>query len=405
MRQGLPHAGAGDTTLRLLVLLVAPVACYSPSAAADSGTLAPSRADSCLTADWHTRTGNNTAERRVVVIDSWPHTGMGHSTIGGANWMQLMSSLEAHEGGDRALRFAFCVPDSLDTEWAHKIRDAMPKCGEKHFDLYRHIGVDGLSNLQASPADFPADSKVLVKPSCGEMREAFRSEASKVLVYYPHVREVNTCLDEIHGKSRSKNRCMSHLTLVNSEHKLLPCDTGIQVRTLKLDDKMCDVWDEHSSATCPRGAHATSCPGGAAHGCEGALFATTDDPSVYDQLRPLGWKDYHEKAVVTWSPDKNTMDEATAKALDEDEKTVVAWMTLAQCKRIIAPVLSQYSISAAMVHDTPRDSCCKTQRYSYDSTRLANLMSLAAVNDADRSSLDHWVTGNMDDDYDVRKIL
>eukprot|EP00966_Prymnesium_polylepis_P160987 3720045-Prymnesium_polylepis.1 len=67
------------------------------------------RSDSCGASRWLRLSVNNSAPRRLVVLESWAFTGLGHSIAGTARWMQLV----LHAAPDRAVRFAHCAPAAL----------------------------------------------------------------------------------------------------------------------------------------------------------------------------------------------------------------------------------------------------------------------------------------------------
>ena len=107
-------------------------------------------------------TSNNTARRRLVVVDSWRGTGMGYSTSSTARWLEYVMHAEAGAPGSwRAIRFASCVPRVLLQSAEPSIYGGVPACEEPHFDLYRHVTIAGVESLRAEPADLQArDQKV-----------------------------------------------------------------------------------------------------------------------------------------------------------------------------------------------------------------------------------------------------
>lgn len=101
----------------------------------------------CELKGWLSRTGGNTAARRIVVAEPWSGMGLGHTVMGSSSWLELASR------GNRSLRFAYCVPASFQRRL--RFPDAAV-CESAHWDLHRFIGVDGAADLRAASSDFAA---------------------------------------------------------------------------------------------------------------------------------------------------------------------------------------------------------------------------------------------------------
>ena len=127
------------------------------NARSTSVTDTSSNGGSCEARRWLQDTRNNTIERRLIVLDSWAGTGLGHSFTGTANWLALVQQLAV----PRSLRFAFCIPPDVNSSFqpAASVRDVngrlwrMPICSERTFDLHEHITFDGVS-LRTTAVDF-----------------------------------------------------------------------------------------------------------------------------------------------------------------------------------------------------------------------------------------------------------
>ena len=85
----------------------------------------------CNSTEFLRRTANNRAPRRLLLVDAWRGTGMGHSTMGVANLVELGLAF------DRSLRIAFCAPPAL-TQY---FQPPMPSCKRPHFDLLEYLSL------------------------------------------------------------------------------------------------------------------------------------------------------------------------------------------------------------------------------------------------------------------------
>ena len=125
----------------------------------------------CPTGRWLADTAGNSAARRVVLVDGWRRTGVGHSIVGVAGAMQLL--LLHHNESRRSVRTAFCIPRKLTRHYV--FRAPMPLCRGSHFDLSHYIALDGVSNFVASGEDLaPGPGVLLLRSprSCDEIARA-----------------------------------------------------------------------------------------------------------------------------------------------------------------------------------------------------------------------------------------
>ena len=275
---------------------------------------------------------------------------------------------------DRALRFAACVPRHLQSKFNVFMKDnlglAMPPCDQAGiFDLHEHFTFRGLGDLRASATDLE-DALVLDvnRPAAsfwprnktqwarnhrnchahepcrsevaGRLEHALfgpRRSTSRVLaVVMMHLRIADRILVRpwlsdgitINGDGRMMNHrewesCLRDLRPLRG-WQVPPCDVGLHVRTLAVDDARCNVFSvEDSSNPCPsnlagrlRDSKKGKLPWPASvDGCPGThRFVTADTPRVYGTTRLLGWTDLNETADVTWTGHKPKRKTAVSSA-------------------------------------------------------------------------------------------
>tara|TARA_B110001452_G_scaffold59697_1_gene46493 strand:+ start:2504 stop:3670 length:1167 start_codon:yes stop_codon:yes gene_type:complete len=339
----------------------------------------------CSPDDWLRRTDHNRASRRMVIVDSWAHVGLGHTLSATGRWLSLALAT------NRSIRFAFCVPRAVAAAFRAR-GNVMPACEEARYDQHEHVTYANLSNLRAARDDFPAtvEATRLSQASPANCRELAtlldRPDQSPVILYnVPN--DVTLCM----GKSAVRT-CISQLHPVAALVARLgappPCDVGLHLRTLHLDDSRCDQVRGTSTPGCAYSwriaapAHsrrpcAERFPESVT-GCPGELrFVTSDKPALYATTRALGWRDLNETARVTWNepprastsvPEASSPAAAAALAGDAAASaydvgaTVLAWFALSRCKRgVVAPVDSSFSNLAADIAMRGRrgpHSCC-----------------------------------------------
>ena len=234
----------------------------------------------------HTR-GGGSWSTDAVLLSLWQ---------GSALWMALAQYT------DRALRFAACVPRHLQSKFNVFMKDnlglAMPPCDQAGiFDLHEHFTFRGLGDLRASATDLE-DALVLDvnRPAAsfwprnktqwarnhrnchahepcrsevaGRLEHALfgpRRSTSRVLaVVMMHLRIADRILVRpwlsdgitINGDGRMMNHrewesCLRDLRPLRG-WQVPPCDVGLHVRTLAVDDARCNVFSvEDSSNPCP----------------------------------------------------------------------------------------------------------------------------------------------------------
>ena len=346
----------------------------------------------CDLSRWLAATSNNSSPRRVVVVDAWPHVGIGHSMRAAALWLQLVSRLattSSPSSSARSLRFAVCVPARLRAAFSEEYHEA-PACNRRVFDpitrrnvsavqfaTHEHISFAGLENLRASRMDFLS---IRQRPpplqSCSDLTERLLSKRRVVVFYGLRVRELlqtcaERCLAAAAGSGSAKPfGCLRHMHLTAPPARPLPiCDIGLHLRSMKLDDKSCDLLsssttadpaDEAAPERCRFAWRQRRCPSqplSKAIACSGGeRFATADSPSLYAATRAAGWRDFGETASVTWNERAIT---PYPVQLGDVAATAAAFVTLARCRQaIVAPVISHFSETAALAAGVPLFGCC-----------------------------------------------
>ena len=367
----------------------------------------------CDLGDWLAATDNNTSPRRVIVVDAWPHVGIGHSLRASSLYLRLFSALSSTRPETaRSLRFASCVPARLRAAFNEEQHE-VPSCSRRvfdpiakrnvsavSFDVHHYLTIAGLQ-LRASRSDF-ADFQRGWRPpkvrTCLELKRMYRSASPDVLVVYGlRVRELlETCV--LHAGPRAQppfagsagaHACLRGAHLTPHAARPIPvCDVGLHLRSMQLDHRACDVLSQpvvgigsdRSSPPPPPPPQAGAageepcrflwraqsggrrCPtqtlAQVVAGCPGTQrFATADAPRLYAQLtRPRGWRDLDEAASVSWNERATTPYPAQ---LGDVGATAAAFVSLARCTRaIVAPVASHFSGTAALAAGVPLVGCC-----------------------------------------------
>lgn len=402
------------------VVLVAPIRwtyCAAPSL-----VLLMSGCSAGAVSTWLRKTGNNTSSRRVLIADAFPTLGLAHTLIATGAWLQIVTQT------DRALSFAYCMPAAQQYRFTRR-HNTMPACTDARvFDLHRHVSFAGLESLAADPDTLGA----LVArggvhsdaPDCQALMGALRREEPRVLVLYdvPVSTLYECALAELPA-------CLRWLQPRRPERpRTIPCDVGLHLRTLKLDDARCDLFSPHhpfhlnseANDACPERWRweqkrtlwepSKPCTGedgvDAITGCPGETrYATSDDPAVYARhTRVLRWRDLGETAVHTaWGstcrgcrrpgvPDR-TNDTLAVDFEEEASRTVGAWLSLARCTRaIVSPIVSAFSDLAARVAGIPIVRCCS--RVHASSVTVFRQRARLLVDVANTSLIRQWQSGS-----------
>ena len=240
----------------------------------------------CDPAAWLSATGGNNGPRRLIVLEPYRYVGMGHQTLGIARWLELVLHTS------RSIRFGVCVPSRLHASLGgHRA----PRCEERsHFELLRHLSFANLSNLRATADDDFSNVTVERRLSCARLRVVLSGPSPRALVHSMHARELERCT------STEAFSCLRRLK-GTPPADAPPCDFGLHLRTLGLDNSRCNlVRGQHKQPArggCPE-RRLSRCPEvpfpSSISGCGGRLFATSDVPAIYKHTRALGWLDLNE---------------------------------------------------------------------------------------------------------------
>ena len=271
----------------------------------------------------------------LIVVDNWPKTGIGHSIPGTATWLAV-----ARQYLSRVV-FSYCLPPAVNHSAVTALLNARmyPLCSDHVFDLYDHIRMD--APLKASVADLQAVDAVLRHPTKAQLVDALGS-GLVVAAYYPHIRHARALArpHDIHEMLRR----IAPITAIPT----LPCDVGLHLRTMHVDDASCNVFIDPS---CDRGRRARCATAQLEdpRRCHASRpFVTSDHRQMYRQL-PL-WRSYDEDSTQTWG--------GSARRRDH-EQTIRAWFTLSSCTRaIVSPVPSRFSVAAAARANVSVVACC-----------------------------------------------
>lgn len=192
--------------------------------------VAPPVRSSCGLDSWLALTANNSADRLVLAIDSWPGTGIGHSIPGSARWLRLLTALASTDTlNPRALRLAACAPRAL-REVIGDARVAM--CEDPHFDLSRFLTFRGVPSLRPTEHHFQRiigenSTLILRKPRCETLLAALRGSAPLVVVVRVHVNELASCLEQELGRQLGEFECTPEARLTEEIARPLPtCEGG-----------------------------------------------------------------------------------------------------------------------------------------------------------------------------------
>ena len=330
--------------------------------------------DHCDPGLWFAATYNNSNSRRAIVVDAWPHTGIGHSIRHAALWLRLV---QTH--GGRSLRFAFsCIPPRLQSEFREPEHE-VPPCDRVvydpitrtnvtavPFDPLQHLSFHGLSNLQATRRDFTGLHR---RPpeirSCADLHQRLQSKKPVVVFYGLKLRELlESCVQRLLPKGPAL-ACLRHVHL-RTPRPLPTCDVGLHLRSMRLDDKHCDLLsgmptvNPRDGGQCQFTWRGRRCQNESLSqvvaGCQGQRFATADSPHLYPFTRYVGWQDLDETASVTWNERAIT---PYPVQLGDVAATAAAFVALTKCRRaIVAPVVSHFSETAALAAGVPLFGCC-----------------------------------------------
>jgi hypothetical protein len=275
---------------------------------------------SCATANWSARTSSHSAQRRLVVFDHWAGQGIGQQVMGSAVWLAIARRT------DRALRFAVCIPASEHFRFASDLKrrgmhdvPPMPVCEHgRVFDLHAHFSFAGLGSLQASTTDAQRAALIdLAQPATSagppaqckhggcasavlaRLRAALFSTQSTLAsapvlgVHLLHVRIATRLLRTLAAPDDEPEACLRRLRPLRA-WRVPPCDVGLHVRTLALDDVACNTLEAADEGACPshllarlqRSTAALRTCGSSWHmgvdGCPGKQrFVTSDLATVY----------------------------------------------------------------------------------------------------------------------------
>lgn len=315
-----------------------------------------------------------------LVAGAWIGTGIGHSMYYTALWLTLAAHLRVR------VRFAACLPLSTNRPAALPRDMILPDCAAATtFDLYEHITRAG-ERIRATSRNFEAadaSNLALGSPSCKHIVDAAaRRENATVLVYRSSGGSLEGCLRSLTPRATLHNHLnqsfFDQRVTVTELRKLtlspprtpLPCHVGLHLRTMAIDEDGCNAFLFPGSCDKTNrryhGACSLSQLAAAPGYCSTApRFVTSDDPTMYARLG-ANWSNSGDRAVATWSRANSTVAPAGFKARAKD--TVAAWLTLASCKVLVAPVGSAFSNLARLragggarhpdPHFVPIKQCC-----------------------------------------------
>lgn len=156
----------------------------------------------CPTLSWRRATRNNSGARSVIVLDPWPHVGIGHSIRASAQWLRVVA---AQTGAPRSLRFASCLPHHMVAEYREPGHE-LPACNatvrdptrqgrlvsSSAFDVHEYLTLDRLPELRARPSELARgqrpDRRVA---TCEDLEAALEAPTPLTLLLYGlHLREL-----------------------------------------------------------------------------------------------------------------------------------------------------------------------------------------------------------------------
>lgn len=380
----------------------------------------------CDLSSWRAATANNSSPRRVIVVDAWPHVGIGHSIRAAALWLRLVSAVTTNAA--RSLRFANCVPTTLQSVFSESFHE-VPACNHQlpdpvtrrnvsavPYNVFRDLSFAGLE-LRARRSDFERFLRRYREGldgwhppkirDCADLWNRLHSPRPRVLVLYGlRLREtLQACVEstlpsagpaaggggDIAASSTAKAQPFACLPLIHlttrAARPVPPCEVGLHLRSMRLDDRKCDLLlrsppppppppplpgsavaigapsSDDDPHDCRFAWRHRRCPSETLDrvidGCprEARRFATADAPYLYaGYTRPRGWRDIGEHASVTWNERAIT---PYPVQLGDVRATAAAFVALARCTRaIIAPVASHFSETASLAAGVPLYGCC-----------------------------------------------
>jgi hypothetical protein len=230
---------------------------------------------------------------RLVVLDPWHRTDIGHSILNVALWLHVVS---ASLGAPRALKFATCLPPSI-----YSITNVMPVCEPSHVDVHDVLTFGSFaasSTLKASRSDFGRRQRGLAKrlsvpTSCTALREALQRPRPRTLLMdgtglrslMPRCAAEASGSDSGGGRgclrlvklTRSAqlalatevrapprmgvNRARDTYTLMLRPHTLPRCEVGVHLRSMAIDDRRCNLLLLEPDHTPDQGEHSGSSSG------------------------------------------------------------------------------------------------------------------------------------------------
>ena len=282
---------------------------------------------------------------KILIVDSWPKTGIGHSILGTARWLAFASLYKIH------VKFVFCLPKSTNPLSDLHNEHMFPFCLPSTFDLHDHIKFEG-RNLKASMHDIQSIRHVFKKPTRSLMYSLAQNRTENIAFFYPHVREVDSLV--------SKVEVQRHLQLITYAHKMpkINCVTGLHIRTMHVDSSRCNLFSDYD--TCDLIERRKVEKGCTLKYLNKALNKcnTTHRVVVSDWFETYknvpSWYNIGDHAVVTWNTNHTRQSHKHSFAY-----TIKAWFVLSSCtSAIIAPVQSQFSFLASFRANVPLHRCC-----------------------------------------------
>ena len=237
-------------------------------------------ASGCDLERWQ-RSAAMTPDRRVVVYDAWPDTGIGMSLIGTSTAIAFLM----HAAPDRRVEFASCLPAHLAPRSARRglqqrvaaaralgaqlkgpydQQPVLPFCDEPRFELHEHVRFGGLPSLAAEEdAHHPHNFTLATQPTCTEMLRFLRRDVRVVGFYYPSIKVLKRCIGVLDRRRLGSDAALTSLQSGAAclrrvrpasplEHAALACDVGLHMRSLSLDDERCNqMAEERDEEACP----------------------------------------------------------------------------------------------------------------------------------------------------------
>lgn len=281
---------------------------------------------------------------KLLIVDSWPKTGIGHSIVGTARWLAFASLYEI------TVKFVFCLPKSANPLSDLHDETTFPFCLPSTFDLHDHIRFEG-RKLKASMHDIEYIQRVFKKPTYNLIKSLAQNRTDEnIAFFYPHVREVDSLVSIV--------EIQRHLQRITYAHKLpkINCATGLHIRTMHVDSSRCNLFSDND--TCDLIDKRKVEKGCTLKYLNKALnkcntinrVVVSDWFETYKHLP--SWYNIGDHAVVTWNTNTNLTHRSVGF-------TIKAWFILSSCtSAIIAPVSSQFSALASFRANVPLYRCC-----------------------------------------------